>query len=166
MRPRTLLFLLAIVPFATGLAKDENGMRVEVSKSTISRDDERRRDGYLDKVDRTLGLKIQAKNISMKPLEPGEIEWTIIVERWGYSPARFERYKGKQIIEALKPGESVNLTVGQSPVGGYEGYSKQYQDKMEAWQVVIRHGGKETITVTSGSTFEKANQRAKDAEPR
>ena len=154
---------LVAVSALTLRARDENGMRVEVSKSTLSNDDERGAGYSLDRVERTLGLKVLAKNISMKPFDVGQLEWTMIVERWGApSSSRYERYKGTENFPPLKPGESSTLTVGQSSIGGY-GYSKNYQDKLEAWRVIIRHAGTDTITVVSGSAFERLNAKAKDA---
>ena len=161
---KTILTLVAtfLIVCHAGFAKEENGMRVEVTKSTISNDDPDRR-GYFEEVDRTLGLKVQAKNISMKPFDVGELEWIIIIERWGSSTQRLERYKGTQKFDPLKPGESINLTVGKSSIEGYKGWGKRYQDKIEAWRVIIRHVGVDTITVVSGSAFERANSKAKDA---
>ncbi len=134
-------------------------------KSTIEKNDDRDRSWGLDRVDRTLGLKILAKNISMRPFDEGLLEWTIIIERWGYSPSRYERYKGMQKLDPLKPGESVNLTAGESSIGGYGGYNKRYQDKMEAWQVVVKHASGTTISVQSGSSFDRLYAKAKDASP-
>ena len=158
-----LLSCLLIMPVL--LAKEENGMRVEVTKSTLSNNDERGSGDFYTKVDRTLGLKVQAKNTSMKALPAGKLEWVILIERWGYSPKKIERFKGTEEFPALKPGESISLTIGQSTVGGYKGYSDKYQDSIEGWSVQILHDGKPTISLVSSSNFAKANERAKDAAP-
>ena len=143
-------------------AKEENGLRVEVQKSTLSKDDSRK-DGYLDTVDRTLGLKVFIKNISMKDLEPGKIDWIMIVERWGSGPSRFERYKGSEPLPALRTGQELTLTVGESQISGYKGYGGTYQDKIEGWGVNVSHPNKAPMTITSSSSFERLNAKAKDA---
>jgi hypothetical protein len=158
-----LLSCLLVMPVLS--AKEENGMRVEVSKSTLSNNDERGTGDYYTKVDRTLGLKVQAKNTSMKALPAGKLEWVILIERWGYNPKKIDRFKGSEDFPALKPGESITLTIGQSTVGGYKGYSDKYQDAIEGWSVAILHDGKPTISLVSSSNFAKANERAKDAAP-
>jgi len=151
----------SLVPLA---AKDENGMRVEVSRSTVSNDDERGSGYSLSRVERTMALKVLAKNISLKPFDVGQLEWTMIVERWGVSgSSKYERYKGTENFPPLKPGESSTLTVGQSSIGGYS-FSRNYQDKLEAWKVIIRHAGADTITLVSGTAFERLNSKARDAE--
>jgi hypothetical protein len=154
----------ALLPLQILPAKEENGMRIEVQKTTISRDDERSRD-YSDRIDRTLGLKIFAKNTSMKDLGPGKVDWIMIVDRWGYNPRKLERFKGSDALAALRIGEEVSFTAGQSQLGGYKHYSGQYQDKIEGWSVTITIDNKPIMTLTSGSSFEKLNAKAKDASP-
>lgn len=136
-------------------------MRVEVQKATLSKDDDRNTD-YADRIDRTLGLKVYAKNTSMKDMEAGTVEWVMIVERWGYNPRRLERYKGSSAMPALRSSEEVTFSVGESQLGGYKHYGGQYQDKIEGWSVTIIHGGKPTMRLTSGSAFEKLNAKAKE----
>ena len=152
--------LLSLLPAA--FAKDQNGLRIEVRKTTLERNDDTR-PGWDSRMDRTLGLKLIAKNTSFKETPEGVIEWTIIVQRWGSSTRRYERYQGVDKLPPLRPGEEVNLTVGESKLTGYREYDGRYQDKIEGWSLTIKHAGAITISDTSGSNFDRLNASAKDA---
>lgn len=156
--------VLALLAIQSLRAKEENGLRVEVQKTTLSKDDDRSTGGYSDRIDRTLGLKIFAKNTSMKDLGQGKVEWIMIVERWGYNPRRLERYKGTEPMPTLRVGEEIILKVGESQIGGYRHYNGEYQDKIEGWSVTIFHDNKVTMTIASSSSFDRLNAKAKDVE--
>jgi hypothetical protein len=116
-------------------------------------------------VDKALGLRVSAKNISFRDLEEGTVSYTVIVKRWGYTPTKYDRHSGSEPFPALKVGAEKELKIGKVPIGGYEigGNRKQFQDSIEGWQVTVKHGEKETIKLTSTASFDKLNEKAKDA---
>ena len=156
----TVLGLLVFV--AAALAEEANGLRLTAQKTVL--ENETSRQGYsLKKVDKALGLKVNGRNIALKDLPEGTLDYTIIVRRWGYSPDRYESYTGSEKFSALIKGAETNMTVGEVPLGGYDnlGSRKQYQDSIEGWQIIEKHDGKETIKLTSTAAFEKLLPKAK-----
>ncbi len=160
--PSIFLLITSVWLFsATAKAEDKAGYRITVQKTTLTRDDIRTADAYADRIDRTLGLKVAIKNVSMKDKAEAEISYAIIVSRWGYSPPRYEKYQGKEKLAALKPQEEVDLTLGKARIGGYANYAnKRYQDKVEVWQVAIIQEGKEIANFTNGSNYERLNAKS------
>ncbi len=163
---KTLLTLVIgglLLFVAVGLAEEANGLRVSAQKTVLERGKDREAFTYWDKVDKALGLKVYGRNISLKDLPEGTLDYIVIVRRWGYSPARYDSYRGSEKFPALIKGAETNLTVGQVPLGGYEGLSnrKQYQDSIEGWQIIVKHDGKETLKITSTAAFDKLLPKAK-----
>ncbi|HEX8312197.1 MAG TPA: hypothetical protein VF614_12815, partial [Chthoniobacteraceae bacterium] len=154
-----------IVVSADGFAEEANGLRVLVQKTTLEREKDRDAFYQWDKVDKALALRVSAKNISFKEMEEGTVSYTVIVKRWGYTPIKYDRHSSSEPFPALKAGAEKDLKIGKVPIGGYEigGNRKQFQDSIEGWQVVVKHGDKETIKLTSTASFDKLNERAKDA---
>ena len=161
---RHLSLLLTLLCLTTaGLGEEKNGLRLTAQKTTLERDKDRDGSSYWDRVEKALGLKVSAKNVSMKEMPEGTIDSTVIVKRWGYSPPKIERYSSTEKLPPLKPGAEANVVSGKVAIGGYErGGDKRYQDSIEAWQVIVKHNGTETCKITSTGTFEKLNARAKD----
>lgn len=153
-----LLVLLAV----GAPAEEANGLRLTVQKTLLEKDKERGAGYYYDTVSKALGLKIAARNTSFKDFPEGTLEYTVLVKRWGYNPARIEKYSGTEAIPALRKGAEANLTVARVPLGGYEagGNRTRYQDSIEGWQVIAKHNGAETIKITSTSDFEPMLKKA------
>ena len=160
MKILTSILLLVLSFVVTVRAEDKNGYRVTVQKTTLERDDVRGPDAYDDKIDRTLGLKVAIKNVSMKDKVEATVEYAIIVSRWAYSPPRYEKYAGSEKLPALKPQESHDLTLGKARIGGYANYgNKRYQDKVEAWQITITEGATPT-TLQSGANYTRLAEKS------
>ena len=145
------------------LAEEKNGLRLTAQKTVLERDKDRDAFYMWDKVDKALGLKVSAKNVSFKEMPEGTLEYTVVVRRWGHSPTLYHRYTGTEKLPALKTGGSADLTTGKVKMGGWEssGNRKQYQDSLEGWEIVVKHGGLETIRLTSTAEFAKLNAKAK-----
>lgn len=157
-----LLFAALLIP-PTLSAQEKNGYRILVQKTTLARDDERNQGYYYDKIDRTLGLKVNVRNISMKVKPEAVIEYFLIVKRWGYSPMRFEKYTGTEPLPSLKQQEAADFVLGKARIGGYsKNNNKRYQDEVEAWKVVIKEEGVEVAAFQSGSSFDKVYEKAVD----
>ena len=152
-----------LVLAATGLAEEANGLRLTAQKTLLEKDKDRDQFYEWDKVEKALGLKVAARNISFKDLPEGTLEYTVIVKRWGRTPELFESYTGSEKLPALVKGAEANLTIARVPLGGWEigGNRKQFQDSIEGWQVIAKHGGAETIKITSTAAFEKLLPKAK-----
>ena len=155
--------MVLIVSICNG--EEANGLRLTAQKTVLER--EKDRDAFVqwDKVQKALGLKVSARNISFNELPEGTIDYVVIVRRWGQIPAAYESYSGSEKLPALPKGAEVNVTVGKVPLGGYElsGNRKQYQDSIEGWQIIAKHGAVETVKITSTSSFDKLLAKAKPA---
>ncbi len=146
-----------------GFAEEANGLRLTVQKTLLDKANNRDAFYAWDKVDKALGLKVAAKNISFKDLPEGTLEYVVIVKRWGHRPELFESYSGSEKLPALAKSGEVNLVIGKVPLGGWETSSnrKEFADTIEGWQVIAKHGGKETIKIVSTAAFEKLLPKAK-----
>jgi hypothetical protein len=153
--------LLVFLPVSTP-AEEANGLRLTAQKTVLEKDTTRGPSYYYDSVSKALGLKVNARNISFKDLSEGTLEYIVLVQRWGYSPPRIEKYTGTEPLPALRKGAEANLTVGRVPLGGYEagGNRTRYQDSIEGWQIIAKHNGAETIKITSTSGFEPMLKKA------
>ncbi len=147
----------------TGFAVEANGLRLTAQKTVLEKDTQRDNSAYWDHVEKALGLKVAARNVSFKDLPEGTVEYCVIVRRWGHSPALYQSYSGTEKLPALLKGAESNLTIGKVPMKGYEsgGNRKQYQDTIEGWQIVAKHSGTETVRITSTSSFDKLLAKAK-----
>lgn len=160
MKTLVIVTLCMLSLGASSQAEDKNGFRITVQKTTLERDDVRGTDIYLDKIDRTLGLKVAIKNISMKEKPESNVEYAIIVSRWGYSTPRYEKYAGTEKLPALKPQVEQDMTLGKARIGGYAGYAnKRYQDKIEGWQISIKEGATPTI-IQSGANYTRLAEKS------
>jgi hypothetical protein len=138
-------------------AEEKNGIQLTVTRKTLERADSRTGYYYADRIDRTQGLRVVAKNVSFKPMPAGEIDWTILVRKY-YSSA-IESYSGKEKLKALKPAEATEMTIGYAQIYGWKDYSSQGKDTIE-YEVVVTHDGKETVRTSSTSNFEVLEKRA------
>jgi len=148
---------------AVSFGEEANGFRLSAQKTLLEKDKNRDAFYQWDKVDKALGLKVAAKNVSLKDLGEGTLDYTVIVKRWGQVPEVLESYTGTEKLPPILKGGEINLIVGKVPMGGWENSSnrKQFQDSIEGWQVVVKHDGKETIKITSTGSFEKLLPKAK-----
>ena len=113
--------LLTIQPLR---AEEKNGVMLTVQKKTLDRNDAR--GGYYsyDRIDRTQGLKVTVRNTTIKPQPEGEVEWTIIVRRAGYSSGSLEGFSGVEKLKALRPSDTADMVMGavfRSEVGEMKG---------------------------------------------
>jgi hypothetical protein len=142
---------------STALAEEKNGLQLTVSKKTIERSDDRGNYYYSDRIDRTQGLKAVVKNISFKEKPEGELEWTILVRK--YYSTTVEKHSGTEKLKALRAAESAEFQLGSAQVYGWRSASYNVKDKLE-YQVIVTHGGSETIRVSSTSAFDSLAKRA------
>jgi len=160
----TLASIVCAVLFtAIGMSEEANGLRLTAQTTLLEKEKDRDAFDQWDKVDKALGIKVAARNVSFKDLPEGTLEYVVIVKRWGHSPELLESYTGTEKLPALAKSAEINLTVGKVPMSGYEigGNRKQFQDSIEGWQIIVKHEGKETIRITSTSSFEKLLPKAK-----
>jgi hypothetical protein len=148
-----IVALFLLLPSGAG-AEERNGLFVSVSKRTLNRAD-RRPTAYYTQYDRTQGYKVTVKNTALKPFPEGELNWTILVMK-SYGTA--EKYTGVEKVKPLRSAESVELLIGAVPIAGYR-YDRDYKDEMEH-EIVITHGGKETIRSSSKPSFAALARRA------
>jgi hypothetical protein len=129
-------------------AAEKNGLMAIVGKKTIERGDSG--SGYYSKSDRTQGLALDVKNMSIKDFPEGDVHWTIVVRR-SYEGGS-DKFTGKEKLKALKPAQQHQLVLGAAQVTGYKTDYRNYKDKLE-YEVVISHDGKETIRLSSTPGF-------------
>ena len=153
---------LLVSLLANAFAEEANGLRLTAQKTVLEKDKERGALYSYDTVSKSLGLKVAARNVSFKDLPEGTLDYVVLVKRWGFSPARIERYTGSEKLPALLKGAEVSLTLANVPLGGYEagGNRTRYQDSIEGWQVAAKHSGVETIKITSTSGFDALLKKA------
>ena len=156
---RLLLALVFTLTLAAARAEEKNGLSVAVSKTVIENNDTRGNGYSSDRINRTQGLKAVIKNTSFKEMPEGEVVWTILVRKWGYSTPRTESYTGTEKLKVLKPAESTDMVIGKADVSGYAGYGAAEKDKTE-WQIIVKQDGKEILKVQSTSTFDSLAKHA------
>lgn len=164
-----VIILLGVSLWCAGVveAKTENGLTVVVQKTVL--DAGKDRNAFLDwnKVTRALGLKLEMKNTSFKDMPEGVLTYVVIVKKWG-GDGNLEKYAGSEKVPALLRSQSITEVVGKVPLSGYQtgGNRNEFMDSIEAYQVIISHGGKQTIEVTSSSSFEALSKKARKVESR
>ena len=156
---RLLLAIVFTITLAAARAEEKNGLSVTVSKTVVENNDTRGTGYYSDRINRTQALKAVLKNLSFKEMPEGEVVWTILVKKWGYSTPRIEIYTGNEKLKALKPAESTDMVIGKAAVGGYKEYGAAEKDKTE-WQVIVKQDGKELVKVQSTSAFDSMAKHA------
>lgn len=132
-------------------AEEKNGISINVSKTTIEKNDSRASGYSSGRINRTQGLKASIKNVSFKEMPEGEVTWTILVRK--YYSTTIESYTGTEKLKSLKPAEIVEMTIGSAEISGYSDSGTQEKDKIE-WQVVVKQGGNELIKSQSTSVFD------------
>ena len=140
------------------LAEDRDGLLFNVSKKTVSRNDTP--GDFTSGIDRDLVLKAVLKNTAMKDREAGEVEYSILIKRWGGETGTLQRYAGKIPLEALKRGQEVEVNTGKFHIGGHlHGTSREHVDELQAWKFTVIIGGKKT-EFRSSSSFDTLDKKA------
>ncbi len=146
---KTTTFLAAVAAVFLGIAcacaDEQNGLSVNVSRKTSDRS--ATSEGNGTKVRQ--GLKVEIKNQRLKALPVGELQWTVVVRK-RYST--LEKYKGKEVVKALKSSEVAELVVGDFGLATVREYESVAKDKLE-YELVIRHEGKETYRFSTAPDF-------------
>ena len=161
MRFRWLLALGVSALLLNGAAaqNSKNGLLLTVVKKTLDRNDSH--PGYYleTQIDRTMALKVTAKNVSMKEMPEGVIEWSLLVKKYNYSPVRYDLYQGTEKLQALRVGESADVIIGGAQISGWRDISESHKDKLD-YQVIVKHDGKETNRVSTTASFDALAGRA------
>jgi hypothetical protein len=162
---KAFLAAVLVVPWLVigGLAEEANGLRLTVQKTQLDKQNNKDVFYEWDKVEKALGLKVAARNISFKDLPEGTLEYTVIVKRWGRTPELYENFSGTEKFPALIKSAEANLVVGKVPLGGWETNSnrKEFMDSIEGYQVIVKHDGKETVKIVSNAAFAKLLPKTK-----
>ena len=138
-------------------AEEKNGVQLTVQKKTLDRADTRGGAYYLDRIDRTQGLKVMVKNVSFKPMPEGEVEWVILVRK--YPGTILEGFRGAEALKALRPADTVEMVMGAAQITGWRDYYDAVRDKME-YQVIVKQEGVEKVRMQSTSNFDTLIKRA------
>jgi hypothetical protein len=160
MKRLWLFSAIMLMCAAAGYAQEEqNGLQIEVTRKTTSRNDVRT-DAYFDRsINRTMGLHVVVKNVSMKPFPEGEIDYSLLVLKVDYSPVYYELYTGTEKLPALQIGDSADIVIGDAQINGYANPSEQRKDKLD-YQLIIKHNGAETARVSSMDDFDTVAENA------
>jgi hypothetical protein len=155
-------FLGLILNTATAMEKD--GLRVEVEPKILS-------DGsafpssfqLTSKVDQDMALKAAFKNISMKDVPEGTIEYVVLVRHWPGESDKLSVYRGTQKLPALRFGEEISVDIGKYHLGGHmHGTLDKHKDKVAGWKIVVTQGGK-NIEFCTPTDFASLERTAKSA---
>lgn len=140
------LFLAAfILPLS---AQEKNGLFVSFNKKTVDRS-RPASDGYgSTRVDRVQTVLATIRNTSIREFPEGEVQWTVVVKKSAYY---LLKYSGKEVLKSLRPSSSAEVQMGAIPMTDYRGYTTG-KDQME-YEIVITHGGKETLRYASDKNF-------------
>ncbi len=158
------LLLLAVCP---ARAEEKGGLLVDVQKKVLSRNDQTTPRGVGNvNVSRTLSLKVDLKNVSMRDMPETKISYIVLIQRWGSETGNIERYVGEAKMEAMNIANGQSVTLGEFPIGGHlHGSSEHHVDHMLAWKVVIERDGKKLDFSNTGS-FDALSNRARPGSKR
>ena len=118
---RHLLFWASILVFAlSAFAQEEkNGLQITVTRKTTARNDVRTGYYYDRQINRTMGLHVVVKNVSMEPFPAGEIDYSLLVFKIDYYPTHYQLYTGTEALPALPVGESADVVIGAAQINGF-----------------------------------------------
>jgi hypothetical protein len=147
-------------------AVEKGGLRVEIAKRTTGNKDEETASS-LKHVNRTMSLKLDVTNISMKDMPEATIEYVVLIRKYWYSDSgsNLWRYQGTASLKALRTNEQTSILLGDFHIGGWKRgtlASDKNMDRLEAWKVVIVRNG-EKLEFVSSPGFDSTNDQAKDA---
>jgi hypothetical protein len=112
-------------------------------------------------VDRTLSLKVDITNASMRDMPETKAEYIVLIQRWGSEIGSIERYEGSAKVDPLLVSRNESVLLGEFHIGGHmHGTSEMHVDHLLAWKVVIERDGKKLDFVSTAS-FDSMNKRAK-----
>lgn len=147
-------------------AEEREGLRVEIVPKIVA--DRSEKPGAVQslqaRVDKDMSLKATVKNVSMKEMPEGSLDYVILVSRWtADEKEQIARYTGTEKLPALKPAEQVEVAVGQYQIGGHRhGTSPRHEDKLAGWKLVATPAGRR-IEFRTPATFEAMSSRAQGA---
>lgn len=141
---------------------EKEGLRVEVVPKVLSDASEvanATRDST--PVNQEMSLKATFKNISMKDMSEGSIEYVVLVQRWAAEIGGYLSYKGTEKLPAIRFGDQVEVDIGKYHLGGHlHGLSDMHKDRLAGWKIVVTQGAKK-IEISMPSNFEALNRAAK-----
>lgn len=140
-------------------AEEKNGIRVDVTKKTVERNDGP--PSHAREIGRTMTLGVTIKNVSFADQPAGEVGWIVLVRRWTMSEVeRLEIFEGTEKLPALVRAQAIDMQLGEIKIGGHlHGTSKEHVDEIAGWKVAVKREGKAT-EFTSGSRFDSLHRRA------
>lgn len=155
--------LMAVAASCPVRATEQGGLLVEISKSVVQRNDgpPKKRLGTMS-VDRTMSIKVDVKNSSMKDMAATNVEYVALVERWSLREEnKIERFQGSKPLEAIPVAHNATVLLGEFHIGGHmHGTSERHVDHLIGWKVVIERDGQK-LEFTSGSNFDLLNAEAR-----
>jgi hypothetical protein len=134
-------------------------VRLTVTRKTLDRSDTRAGLSYADRIDRTQGLKVTVQNVSVKTQPEGEVVWTILVRRSGYSSGGLEAFTGTEPLRELRAADKEEMVMGAAQITGWRDLYDYAKDKMD-YQVIVKQGGVEAVRVQTTQGFDAAVKRA------
>ncbi len=143
------------------LAEEKDGVRVDVTKKTLERNDGR--PGYARDIGRIMALHVVVKNTSFNDWPEGTtLEWFAVVQRWNLGETEnLELNSGTEKLPELKKSNGTEFDLGEIEIGGHmHGTSKMHVDEIAGWKIVIKRDGK-TSEFASSSSVERLIKRAK-----
>lgn len=150
----TLILGTLLVSSLSSPAEEKNGVRLSVQKTTLDKIRDRN-STYYGNVNKALALRVLVKNIGLKDLPAGKVEYTVIVKRWGSN--HYEKFTDTLDLKSLTRNEELEMAAGNFKLSGYEDVSnrRDFVDKLEAWRVRVLHEDKETVTAISGGDYDR-----------
>ena len=156
-----VLLALSAVPVP---AEERAGLRVEIVPKIVENRSAPTRsvNSVISDVDKNMSLKATVKNVSMKDMPEGSIDYVILVHRWtGTEQQSISQYTGKVALPPLRTTEQVEVDVGNYHIGGHRhGTSSRHEDKLVGWKLSITQGGV-PVEFRTPTTFEELNRKAK-----
>ncbi len=141
----TLLILVSALAFVAPAFAQSQDTELKVQRRTLDRQDKLSRPRQ-NAYELTRGLRITVKNTGVRPLDEGEVEWAILVQRPGMQKALLST--GKEKLQPLKAAEVATFDVGAIAV---QDVGTNRQD-ME-YRVIVRRGDAEVAKVESIASF-------------
>lgn len=148
--------MFLVTALAAGAA-DLNGIQYDVQKTVLDKADTRGYSLNTTRLDRSTGLKVTLKNMTFKEMPAGEIKWEILNRK--YYSTTIELTSGTEKLQAIRPSEKIELTLGSAIVEGYRDGGMRRVDELE-WQLTIKREGKEAFRASSTKGFDLLAKRA------
>ena len=148
---------MMFVLMASAPGDEQNGLLLSVQKTVLDKAKTPHAFDDWTKVDKALALKVTASNTSLSDMPAGTITCTLVIKRWGHDPAEYVSYTKTEPFPPLKTSEEINMVLCKTKVGGYESSAdrREFQDSIEGWQIIVKHGEVETLNMTSNGDYDK-----------